>query len=138
MGLFSDDSGSGKSLSDLLARSDIHAVVIALPIKNQPDYIRKSLLASKHVLSEKPIAENVKDAEELIKWYRSEIDTKATTWGVAENIRYLASYDRAAEARKKMGKVLGFRVRMQSLVKGGKYFETEYSSKTLVLVQSGG
>ena len=124
--LYSDDSGSGKSLDDLLARSDIHGVIIALPIKNQPDYIRKALLAGKHVLSEKPIAENLKDAKELLKWYRSEIDTNKVTWGVAENFRYLASYDHAAEAIKKMGKVLGFRVRMQTLVEGGKYFETEY------------
>ena len=124
--LYSDDSGSGKSLDDLLARSDIHAVIIALPIKNQPDYIRKALLAGKHVLSEKPVAENVKDAKELIKWYHSEIEPKKVTWGVAENFRYLASYDHAAEARTKMGKVLSFRCRMQTLVEGGKYFETEY------------
>jgi predicted dehydrogenase len=101
-------------------------VVIALPIKNQPDYIRKALLAGKHVLSEKPIAENLKDAKELLKWYRSEIDTNKVTWGVAENFRYLASYDHAAEAIKKMGKVLGFCVRMHTLVEGGKYLETEY------------
>ena len=124
--LYSDDSGSGKSLDDLLARSDIHAVIIALPIKNQPEYIRKALKAGKHVLSEKPVAENVEEGKELIKWYRSEIDTKKVTWGVAENFRYLASYDHAAEAVKKMGKLLGFRVRMQTLVEGGnKFFETE-------------
>ena len=132
--LYSDDSGHGKSLDDLLARSDIHAVIIALPIKNQPDYIRKSLLAGKHVLSEKPVAENVKDAKELIKWYRSEIDAKKVTWGVAENSRYLAVYDYAAEARKKMGKILGFRVRMQVMVEGGKYFETEYVPMSLIHV----
>lgn len=123
--LYSDDSGSGKSLADLLARSDIHAVIIALPIKNQPDYVRKALLAGKHVLSEKPIAENVKDAKELLKWYRSEIDTKKVTWGVAENFRYLASHDHAAEAVRKMGRILGFRVKVYSMVEGGKFFETE-------------
>ena len=87
-------------------------------IANQPDYIRKALLAGKHVLSEKPVADDMKDAKELLKWYRSEIDTKKVTWGVAENSRYLASCDHAAKARKKMGKILGFRVRMQTLVKG--------------------
>lgn len=129
--IYSDDSGAGKSLDDLLARSDIHAIIIALPIKNQPDYIRKALLAGKHVLSEKPIAENVSQAKDLIKWYRSELDTKKVTWGVAENFRYLASYNHAAEARTKLGKVLGFRCRMQTLVKGGKYFETEYVTSNL-------
>ena len=124
--LYSDDSGPGKTLDDLLARSDIQAVIIALPIKNQPDYIRKALLAGKHVLSEKPVGENVKDAQELLKWYRSEIDTKKATWGVAENFRYLASYDHAAEAVRKMGRVLGFRVQVYSMVQSGKFFETEY------------
>ena len=123
--LYSDDSGSGNSLDDLLGRSDIHGVIIALPILNQPEYIRKALLAGKHVLSEKPIAENVGDAKALLKWYRSEIDTKKVTWSVAENNRFLNTFAAAAEARKKMGRTLGFRVRMQTLVEGGKYFETE-------------
>lgn len=122
--LYSDDSGSGKSLDDLLARSDIHAVIIALPILNQPDYIRKALKAGKHVLSEKPIAENIKDAKELLKWYRSEVDTTKATWSVAENWRYLNSFKYAAEARKTMGRTLGFRVIMNTMVQGGKFFET--------------
>ena len=77
------------------------------------------------MLSEKPIAENVKDAKDLLAWYKKEIDTKKVTWAVAENFRYLNSFDAAAEAREKMGRVLGFRVRMQTMVGGGKYFETE-------------
>lgn len=123
--LYSDESGPGKSLDDLLARSDIQAVIIALPIKNQPEYIRKVLLAGKHVLSEKPVAENVAEAVELIKWYRSEIEPKKVTWAVAENIRYTNSFIQAAEALKGKGRQLTFRLRMQTLVGGGKYFETE-------------
>jgi predicted dehydrogenase len=123
--LYSDDSGIGKSLDDLLARSDIGAVIIALPIKNQPQYIKKVLLAGKHVLSEKPVAENVQEGTELIKWYRSEIEPKKFTWAVAENVRYIASYLRAGEAAKAKGRQLTFRTRMQTLVQGGKYFETE-------------
>ena len=122
--LYSDDSGPDKSLDDLLARSDIHAAIIALPIKNQPEYIRKALLAGKHVLSEKPIAENVKDAEELIRWYRSNSDKKAT-WSIAENFRYLNSFDHAREAINGKGRLLNFRCRVQNMVEGGKYFETE-------------
>ena len=123
--IYSDDSGAGKSLDDLLARSDIKAAIIALPIKKQPEYIRKVLLAGKHVLSEKPVAENVKEAADLIKWYRSEIESKGVTWAVAENFRFLNSFDHAAEAVKGKGRQLTFRVRMQTLVGGGKYFETE-------------
>lgn len=122
--IYSDESGAGKSLDDLLARSDIGAVIIALPIKNQPEYVRKALLAGKHVLSEKPVAENVKEAVEMIKWYRSEIAPKGVTWGVAENVRYTNSFIHAADAVKPKGRQLTFRCRMQTLVEGGKYFET--------------
>jgi hypothetical protein len=94
----------------------------SLPIPSQPEYIRKALLAGKHVLSEKPIAENTKDAIELLKWYNSEIKPKKVTWSVAENFRYLNSFDYAAEQIPKMGRILGFRVKMQTLVEGGKYF----------------
>ncbi|KIW21209.1 hypothetical protein PV08_01789 [Exophiala spinifera] len=124
--IYSDDSGAGKSLDDLLSRSDIGALIIALPIKNQPEYIRKALLAGKHVLSEKPVAENVQDAVELIKWYRSEIAPKGVTWGVAENVRYTNSFLHAAEAVKPKGRQLTFRCRMQTMVQGGKYFETSW------------
>lgn len=125
--LYSEDSGSGKGLDDLLARKDISAVIIALPIKNQPEYIRRALTAGKHVLSEKPVAENVKDAVELIEWYEKEIAPKGTTWGVAENARFWANTSRAGDERKRLGgRTLTFRARVNTLVEGGKYFETEW------------
>lgn len=124
--IYSEDSGSGKQLDDLLARSDIHAVIIALPIKSQPEYIRKALQAGKHVLSEKPIAENLKDAQELIQWYRANIDQKIT-WSVAENFRYLNSFEHARQLASGQGRLLNFRCRSQNFVQGGKYFETEYA-----------
>lgn len=123
--LYSEDSGAGKTLDDLLARPDIHAVIIALPIKNQPAYVRKALIAGKHVLSEKPIAENLDEAVDLLKWYRSDIAAKGTTWAVGENFRYLNAWRHAAEQVKTLGKQLTFRCRAQNLVEGGKYFETE-------------
>jgi predicted dehydrogenase len=123
--LYSDDAGIGKSLDDLLARSDIQAVTIALPILNQPTYIRKALLASKYVLSEKPIAENMKDAIELLQWYRKEIDSNKVFWSVAENYRFLNSFNQAAEERKTMGRLLGFKVEYYQMLEGGKYYETQ-------------
>lgn len=66
--LYSDDSVEGRGLDHLLARSDIKAVIIALPIKKQPEYIRKVLLAGKHVLSE--VRE---DSIDPSYWNRSEL-----------------------------------------------------------------
>lgn len=96
-----------------------------LPILNQPDYIRKALLAGKHVLSEKPIAENLEDATKLLQWYKEKIDSNKVFWSVAENYRFLNSFNWAAEEREKMGRTLGFKVEVHEMIKGGKWFETE-------------
>jgi predicted dehydrogenase len=112
----------GKTYHDLLLRDDIHAVTIALPIPSQVEYIKAALKAGKHVLSEKPIAPTVKEAEELLEYYRH-IDNDKVTWGVAENYRFLESFERAQAEISKLGKVLGFRVKVFMNVKaGGKYF----------------
>jgi len=124
--LYSDDSGEGKGLKDLFSRSDIHAVIIALPILKQPEIIKAALSAGKHVLSEKPIAENLSDAQELIKWYHNNIDASKVTWGVAENFRFLNSFNEAQSQLQKLGRLLTFRTRMQTKVTGGKYYETEW------------
>ncbi|KAL2357645.1 hypothetical protein BJ546DRAFT_1024045 [Cryomyces antarcticus] len=125
--LYSDDAGSGKSYADLLKRDDIHAVIIALPILKQPDYIKQALKAGKHVLAEKPIAKDVATASELLKWYHDEIDTKKVSWSVAENFRYMDSFLYGTQQVKQMGRVLGFRTRKQTYVQpGSKYYETEW------------
>jgi len=125
--LYSDDSGAGKTYHDLLLRPDIHCCIIALPIMNQPEYIEAALKAGKHVLSEKPIAENVKRAEELIKFYDTQIDKSKVTWAVAENFRYLDALGYAREEIGKMGRILGFQTRGLSMTaEGGKYIETSW------------
>ncbi|KAF3358488.1 hypothetical protein VdG1_00048 [Verticillium dahliae VDG1] len=112
--LYSDEGDAG--FDALLERSDVDAIIVSLPIANQPPYIRKALLAGKHVLSEKPVAENVKDAVELIKWYRSEI--KGLSWTIGENWRFLKSYEFAAGELKKgsLGKIIGFHGRQHGCV----------------------
>lgn len=75
------------ALYDLLAREDIHAVIIAVPIFLQSTLIKQALAAGKHVLSEKPIAEDVATAQDLIRWYRGE--GRKEIWSVAENFRFL-------------------------------------------------
>ena len=56
--IYSDDSGPGKELNDLLSRTDIQAVDVVLPINNQPDVIKKALKAGKHVVRSNHFAEH--------------------------------------------------------------------------------
>ena len=121
--LYSEDAGTGKGYENLLKRSDVQAVIVALPIPAQPDYIREALRAGKHVLSEKPIAQDLETAKGLLDWYHQNIDTKKVTWGVAENYRFFDSILFASEQVKNLGRVLGFNVRLQAMVNpGGEYF----------------
>jgi len=126
--LYSDDSDpdSRRSYDDLLARSDVDAVIIALPILTQPDFIKKALAAGKHVLAEKPIAKDVATATELLSWYKSNVDTSKISFSIAENFRFHPQFLHAASKVKDLGKILGFRTRMNTLVSGGKYFETAW------------
>ncbi|APA11639.1 hypothetical protein SS1G_05094 [Sclerotinia sclerotiorum 1980 UF-70] len=128
--LYSDDSGVGKTYHDLLLRSDIHAVIIALPILVQPEYIEAALAAGKHVLSEKPIAGDLERAQRLLEYYKSDKVKDGTTWSVAENFRFLDSFIHARKEIEKLGRVLGFRMQSFGNVKqGSKYYETEWRKK---------
>ncbi|KAF4969244.1 hypothetical protein FSARC_3497 [Fusarium sarcochroum] len=108
--LYSGDSGSGKSLDDLLARSDIEAVIIALPIPSQPEHIKAALAAGKHVLAEKPLAPTVDQGKKLLDYYRG-LGGKAT-FSIAENFRFKPSFDYAATEAAKLGKLQHFSVRV--------------------------
>lgn len=59
------------------------------------------------MLSEKPIAENLKDAQGLIRWYHETIDRAKVTWSVAEDFRYMKSLDYAREQVQQAGRLLG-------------------------------
>ncbi|CAL5873292.1 uncharacterized protein PFLUO_LOCUS7563 [Penicillium psychrofluorescens] len=125
--LYSEDSGPGKSYADLLARADIEAVIIGLPILVQPEFIQKALLAGKHVLSEKPIAKDVATAQELVSWYQANVDPVKTVWAVAENWRYMTKLLFAAEQVRTLGAVRNFRVNVHSLMKpDNKYYLTSW------------
>ncbi|KAB8260676.1 hypothetical protein BDV32DRAFT_158611 [Aspergillus pseudonomiae] len=128
--LYSEDAGSGKSYDDLLSRSDITAVIIAIPILVQPEFIRKALIAGKHVLSEKPIAKDLSAAQDLINLHNSRIVSSKTVWAVAENWRYMSKFVRAAQEVRRLGGVKNFRVVMRSMIKpGSKYHKTEWRRK---------
>ncbi|VUC38129.1 unnamed protein product [Clonostachys rosea] len=121
--LYTEEGSEGYDA--ILKRDDIQAIIVSLSINSQPEYIRKALLAGKHVLSEKPVAENVKAADELIKWYRAEI--KGATWCIAENWRFLASYEYGFQQIKSLGKVLSFSGRqLSSVLPTGKFYLTDW------------
>jgi predicted dehydrogenase len=126
--LYSADSGSGKSLDDLLARDDIDAVIIALPIPSQPEYIQAALAAGKHVLAEKPIAPSVADANKLIEYYHG-LQGKAT-FSIAENFRYKPCFEYAASEAAKLGALQHFSVRVFFFMgEDSKWYGTSWRAK---------
>lgn len=145
MDLYSEDSGQGKSFKDVISRSDIVGVIIALPIRNQPEFIEAALKAGKHVLAEKPVGPDVESAKKLISWYRGIAAEKKVTWAVAEQFRFLPKYVWAAEQARALGKVIGFNFRVFQLCSQGARThesrrlgqETDESQTTSISTQSG-
>lgn len=78
----------------LLARDDIEAVDILLPIPLMPSMVRKALDAGKHVISEKPAAPDLATGRELLAQYAR---TPDLVWMVGENWRYEPGMVQAAE-----------------------------------------
>ncbi|KAF5598667.1 Oxidoreductase [Fusarium pseudocircinatum] len=117
---------SGRSLDDLLARSDIAAVSACATILVQPQLIRKALRAGKHVLSEKPIAQDTEIAMDLVQWYSAQ--SKPPIWAVAENFRFNESLKFAEMKTREMGgELASFRLSYYGLIKkDNKYFKTEW------------
>ncbi len=130
--LYAEDAGPGRALADLLARTDISAVVVALPILAQPEFVRAALAAGKHVLAEKPIAKDVATAQELIAYASSEdIRRTGATLSIAENQRYFPRFTyalaQAAAAGRDFGKVTHFSIRVSAMVgEDSKYYNTAW------------
>ncbi len=81
-------------LDTLLARADIEAVDLVLPIQTLPGVIRQALAAGKHIISEKPAAPDLSTGRDLLAVYAQHPDQ---VWSVAENWRYEAAFLRAAD-----------------------------------------
>jgi predicted dehydrogenase len=79
-------------IATLLARDDVDAVNIMLPIDLMPSVVQMALDSGKHVISEKPVAPDVKTGKELLSNYKADC-----VWMVAENFRYQETFIRAAE-----------------------------------------
>jgi len=54
------------SVDSLLARDDIHAVILATPDLNRLELTKKAAAAGKHVLAEKPMAPTVAECDQMI------------------------------------------------------------------------
>lgn len=121
-----------KTLDSLLARDDIHAVVVCLPILAQPNVIQKALKAGKHVLSEKPIAKDVTTGKSLIDFYKSL--TQQPIWAVGENLRFIDPVVAGAKRIKEIGgKVVSFSFNMFTLIgDDDKFFNTECRLATTI------
>ena len=75
---------------DLLARDDVEAVDIIMPIELNYQVTKESLEAGKHVIVEKPLAVNLVQAKKMLDFP----DKYDLTMMVAENYRYRPIYQR--------------------------------------------
>ncbi|EJD41563.1 NAD(P)-binding protein [Auricularia subglabra TFB-10046 SS5] len=123
------DGDPQANLDALLARPDIDAVAVVLPIAQQPDVILKSLEAGKHVLSEKPVAKDVASGIELIKTYNAKYKGKGLIWRVAENYELEPAFHAAAKAIRdgKIGKLSMFNLSaINALDETSKWYKTPW------------
>jgi predicted dehydrogenase len=109
----------------LIALPQVDAVVIALPIEQQPRYVLKALKAGKAVLSEKPVGPSVKAGAALVqaaKKYKA-------PWLVAENYAFMPHLAQA-EAWLSAGKLGDVRLveatQMNVLTEANPYFHTAW------------
>lgn len=115
-----------RSLDAMLKRTDISAVIIALPILVQPSVIRKAIAAGKHVLSEKPIAKDTSTAQDLLAFYQPYV--RNVTWAVGENFRVWPSITKAFEIlAASKAQLVTFSVNFSTMVDPkDKYFQTKW------------
>lgn len=119
-------------------------MIIALPILNQPSVIEEALKAGKHVLSEKPIAQDVGAAKALLDFYENRLgsvdsgEKKKPIWAVAENFRFYKSLQFAADKIGAIGgKVKTFKLEMYGFVQEtNKYYLTECKSNYILSLRS--
>ncbi|KAI0772972.1 oxidoreductase family protein [Trametes elegans] len=123
------DEDPSVNLAALLKRSDIDAVIVVLPITVQPGVILKALAAGKHVLSEKPVAPDVKQGQALIKEYEAKYKPKGLVWRVAENFEAEPGYRAARRVIEegKIGKVAFYNARVVNYVdENSKWYKTPW------------
>lgn len=123
------DANPTGNLAALLARTDISAVLVVLPITTQPVVVLQALAAGKHVLSEKPVAPDVAGGLALINEYETKYKPKDLIWRVAENFEYEPEYQVAAKAVRdgKIGKVVSYNARVVNYIdKESKWYKSSW------------
>ncbi|KIW18212.1 hypothetical protein PV08_02500 [Exophiala spinifera] len=119
---------SDRTLDALLKRPDVEAISVAVPISKSPDLIRRAFEAGKSVLSEKPIAPTVAQAQDLMKLYQKQCQSKQIVWAVGENFRFWNSVNRAAGIIRQLdAKILTFRCEIYHFIGvEDKYFHSDW------------
>jgi predicted dehydrogenase len=124
--------GGEDDLADLLQRSDIDAILMALPLNVQPLLVPRILQAGKHLLSEKPIAPTVAIAKSLVEdYYQTQQQDANSTfiWSVAENFRYEPAMDkmRTLIVQDNIGKPFLFRLTIRApFLPNNRYLQTSW------------
>lgn len=67
---------------------NVDAVITAMPIDVQPEYVLKAMTFGKHVYSEKPLAATMHQAKKLIETYETHFASRNIAWHVAGHSRY--------------------------------------------------
>ncbi|ODN92763.1 NAD-binding Rossmann fold oxidoreductase [Cryptococcus wingfieldii CBS 7118] len=117
-------------LAAVLADDEIDAVLFVLPITKQPDLVRRAWKAGKHVLSEKPLGRDVREAKELVAEYERVYKPKDLIWRVAENYAHEPVLRWAADLLKstpEAGPILYWDLKFIAFVEdGSKYHATSW------------
>jgi predicted dehydrogenase len=114
---------------ELFARDDVDAIAIALPIELQPDYVLAALKAGKHVLSEKPVAANLKQGRPFVKKASALAAKKKLIWLVAEQLAFAEHVAKAEQwlSAKAIGDVRLVTVSYMTLMTNqSAYFQTKW------------
>lgn len=120
--------GASRGLQALLSRADIQAVIVALPIMQQPRVIGLALENGKHVLSEKPVAADVDAARALIDFHQSKYSH--LIWAVTECFRYEPAFAHAAEEVQALGKLSFFTFTWAiGVLESNPYYQTSWRKK---------